>query len=87
MKKLDSVQPGGKELFASLEKINRSKESLLKDIRKDQSQIRFLWNKILRQYKSDGKAATTKIGDALRKGSGVVDGLALGWKLYRKYIK
>lgn len=75
--------------FTTLEAISDRKAQLLKEIRKDSTQI----TKLHQQLFSKPTALTTRKSKGLNMsglmstGAGVLDGLILVWKLYRKFKK
>lgn len=72
--------------YKSLEEIRARKDSLIKEIRKDDKQIRTLWNSLFHRPEAVGLMTPTKrITGLMSTGAGVLDGLILGWKLYRKF--
>lgn len=79
-----SLQPS----YDTLRSIADRKAQLLKDIRKDSDQIM----KLRRQLFAKPTALTSKRKGArmqglMTTGAGVLDGLILVWKLYRKFKK
>ena len=73
--------------FSSLEEIERYKEEVRKNIREDERNIADLWNRL---FLKDGgkhmpKTPMQRISSMVNIGSGVVDGIILGWKLYHKF--
>ncbi|MBR5656312.1 MAG: hypothetical protein IKW98_06480 [Prevotella sp.] len=72
--------------YKSLEEIRARKDSLIKEIRKDDKQIRTHWNSLFHRPEAVGLMTPTKrITGLMSTGAGVLDGLILGWKLYRKF--
>jgi hypothetical protein len=75
--------------FTTLKAISDRKAQLLKEIRKDSTQI----TKLRQQLFSKPTALTTRKNKGMRMqglmstGAGVLDGLILVWKLYRKFKK
>lgn len=75
-------------MYKSLEAISDRKDVLLKEIRKDEKQVRQLWNQLF--AKPEPMSALTpskRISSMMSTGAGVLDGVILGWKLYRKFWK
>lgn len=71
--------------FESIKAIRQRKEELLKSIRKDSKEIEQDWKSL---FKADGsKSKNSKWVNLINTGSNVIDGLFLGWKLYRKFRK
>ncbi|MBQ9636412.1 MAG: hypothetical protein IJV36_00760 [Prevotella sp.] len=74
--------------YRSLEAISDRKDVLIKEIRKDEQQVRQLWNQLF--AKPEPLSALTpskRISAMMNTGAGVLDGVILGWKLYRKFKK
>ena len=72
--------------YKSLEEIRTRKEQLRNDIQKDDEQIKRLWNDLF--HKPDLLDASTpskRISGLVNTGAGILYGLILGWKLYRKF--
>ena len=69
--------------YRSLVTIKRRKEQLRKQIHQDDAEIRALWKTLFR--KSDKSTKGMRVSGLMSTGAGVLDGLILGWKLYRKY--
>ena len=75
-------------MYKSLEAISDRKDVLLKEIRKDEKQVRQLWNQLF--AKPEPMSALTpskRISTMMSTGAGVLDGVIFGWKLYRKFWK
>lgn len=75
--------------YRSLEEICLRKEMLLKDIQKDDQQIMQLWHGLFHKPVALRQNATPskRIGSLMSTGAGILDGIILGWKLYRKFKK
>lgn len=75
--------------YKSLEEIRLRKDTLLKEIRQDDKRIHQLWSSLF--HKPEALSAKTpparRINSLLNTGAGLLDGLILGWKLYRKFKK
>lgn len=74
-----------RQSYKSLTEIHLKKEDLLKDIRKDDKQIQNLWKSL---FHNDIQKATTRsqrFSGLINTGAGILDGIILGWKLYRKF--
>ena len=72
--------------YMSLEQIRDSKEALRDEIRRDEDQIRQLWGQLFTKPEPLSALTPTKrISTLMSTGAGVLDGIILGWKLYRKY--
>ena len=75
-------------MYKSLEAISDRKDVLLKEIRKDEKQVRQLWNQLFAKPESMSALTPSKrISTMMSTGAGVLDGVILGWKLYRKFWK
>lgn len=75
--------------YKNIEEIQARKALLLKDIQKDGEKIDLQWHSLFRKPTALAKTATPsqRIGSILSSGAGVLDGLILAWKLYRKFKK
>lgn len=76
------------ESYKSLDEIRMRKDMILRDIRKDDSQVRKLWGSLF--HKPAMLTASTpsrRFSGLMNTGAGILDGLILGWKLYRKFKK
>lgn len=71
--------------YKSLNEIRTRKETLHEDIRKADEQIRTLWNNLFHQPEISDTRPSKRIMGLLNAGTGIIDGLILGWKLYRKF--
>ncbi|MBQ7421152.1 MAG: hypothetical protein IJV27_03290 [Prevotella sp.] len=69
--------------YKSLSEIRLRKAQLLTDITKDNNKMRNMWNEIFHKPK-DKVTPTQRFSGLMSTGAGVLDGLILGWKLYRK---
>ena len=72
--------------YKSLEEIRDRKYALKAQIRKDDQQIKELWGDLF--HKPDMLVASTpskRLTGLMSTGAGVLDGLILGWKLYKKF--
>ena len=63
------------------------KDALNKQIETDEKEIKRLWNSLFKPAKSGPKTPTQRIQSAISLGTSVIDGVILGWKLYRKFKK
>lgn len=75
-----------KPTYTSLAEIRMAKEQKLEEIRKDEETMRELWNDLF--HKPESRLPSTpaqRIASLVSSGAGVLDGLILGWKLYRKF--
>ena len=70
--------------YHSLDEIRLRKAQLLTDITKDGNKIQGIWDSIFHQPK-DKALPTKRFSGLMTTGAGILDGLILGWKLYRKF--
>jgi len=78
----------GTNSIASLEEIRNRKDALRQEISKNDANIRQLWSQLF--VKPEPFSALTpskRISSLMTTGAGVLDGIILGWKLYRKFWK
>lgn len=75
--------------YRTLEEIRMRKALLLKDIQKDSDRMDHQWHSLFQRPRALGKAATPskRIGSVMNMGAGLLDGVLLAWKLYRKFKK
>lgn len=75
--------------YRNLDEIRLRKAQLLTDIAKDNNQMRKQWNQLFHKSgKTNGKKRPARrFAGIMTTGASVVDGLLLGWKLYRKFKK
>lgn len=74
--------------YRTLEEIRLRKSQLLVDITKDSNKIGRMWNNLFHKPSASGKkTAGKRMSGIISTGASVVDGLILGWKLYRKFKK
>jgi len=72
--------------YRSLQEIRDRKDALLNEIRKDDQQMRTHWNSLF--HKPSNQLVSTpsrKLNTLMTTGAGVLDGIILAWKLYRKF--
>ena len=70
----------------SLEDIAAYKDKLRKQIEhEDEEKIASAWNELFHKEEPAPQNKAQKIARMLSLGTGVFDGVLLGWKLYRKY--
>lgn len=72
-------------VYRSLDEIRLRKAQLLKEINKDSSKMEGIWNTLFHQPKKSQLTPTSRFSSMMKTGAGVLDGLILGWKLYRKF--
>lgn len=71
------------QFYTSLTAIQNRKERLRKQIQKDNTEINTLWKTLF--HKETHPSKGMRISGLMNTGAGVLDGLILGWKLYRKF--
>lgn len=71
--------------FRSLNDIREYKEELRQKIHDDEERIAKGWNDLFHKEEQAPKNKAQRIAQMLSLGTGVFDGVMLGWKLYRKY--
>ncbi len=70
--------------YRSLDDIRLRKAQLRTDLTKDSNKIAGLWNELMHKPK-DKNTPTQRFSGTISTGASVLDGLILGWKLYRKF--
>ena len=76
------------QAISNLNDLRIRKESLKRDIQADEKQIADLWQRLVTPPQQTGLMTPSKrMTGLLSTGMNVVDGLLLGWKLYRKFGK
>ena len=77
-------QPDQQELvYNSLVAIRNRKEQLRQEIKVDDAEIRTMWRSLFK--KTDTSTTGLRVSSLMSTGAGVLDGIILGWKLYRKF--
>lgn len=72
--------------YHNIDEIRLRKAQLLTDIAKDNNQMRKLWNRLFHKPSNNSKKAPARrFAGLMSTGASVVDGIILGWKLYRKF--
>ncbi|GAB6981800.1 hypothetical protein [Prevotella dentasini] len=71
-------------IYHTLSEIRLRKAQLLNDITKDSNKMTALWNGVFHKPKENA-TPTQRFSGMMSTGAGVLDGLILGWKLYRKF--
>lgn len=73
--------------YQSIEEIRLRKAALLKDIEADGAKIEEKWRSLFKKPEALSKPATPsqRITGLVSTGAGLLDGIMLGWKLYRKF--
>ena len=69
--------------YHTLDEIRLRKAQLTTDIVKDSNRLATLWNDLFHKPKEKA-TPTQRLSGLISTGAGVLDGLILGWKLYRK---
>lgn len=70
--------------YQSLDEIRLRKAQLLTEITKDSNKIRKTWDSMFHRPKNQ-VTPTSRFSSTMKMGAGIVDGLILGWKLYRRF--
>lgn len=73
--------------YHNLDEIRLRKAQLLTDIAKDSNRIRKDWNHLFHKSGSKTNTPSQRFSGLMTTGASVVDGIILGWKLYRKFKK
>jgi hypothetical protein len=71
--------------YKSLSQIRARKEVLLEEIQKEDKKIKELWESLFYHEDLLSASPTKRISGLLNTGASIIDGLILGWKLYRKF--
>lgn len=72
--------------FCSIAEIEEYKSRVKEDIQDDEAKIASLWNSLFHKEESTmPKTPVQKIISLANLGTGILDGVILGWKLYRKF--
>lgn len=73
--------------YQSIEEIRLRKAALQKEIEADSAKIDEKWHSLFKKPEALSKSATPsqRISGIIRSGAGVLDGILLVWKLYRKF--
>ena len=76
-------------VYHSIDEIRARKALLQKDIKTDEEKIDEKWHSLFKKPQALSKAATPsqRITSIVNSSAGVLDGLLLVWKLYRKFKK
>lgn len=79
----DSTQ---QRTFCTLEEIESYKDEVRQSIHDDEKCIGKLWSDLFhKEDRHPPKTPVQRMINMVNIGSGVIDGLILGWKLYRKF--
>ena len=88
MNAMDTAKTTSGTSYRSLEEIRDRKDLLLQEIRRDDQQIKTLWGELFpKQQPMAALTPSKRISSLMATGAGVLDGILLGWKLYRKFKK
>lgn len=73
--------------YQSIEEIRLRKAALQKEIEADSAKIDEKWHSLFKKPEAMSKSATPsqRISGIISSGAGVLDGILLVWKLYRKF--
>lgn len=73
--------------YNNLHDIQVQKEILKKEIQTDDVKIKALWNELFHSKQSLSSATTPskRVSQLISTGTGILDGVILGWKLYHKF--
>ena len=71
------------QTYRSLEDIRMRKEMLRRELQRDNGQIKGAWNGLFHSEKN--ATPSKRMSGFMSTGAGVMDGIILGWKLYRKF--
>lgn len=73
--------------YQSIEEIRLRKVALQKEIEADSAKIDEKWHSLFKKPEALSKSATPsqRISGIISSGAGVLDGILLVWKLYRKF--
>ena len=73
--------------YQSIEEIRLRKAALQKEIEADSAKIDEKWHSLFKKPEAPAKSATPsqRISGIISSGAGVLDGILLVWKLYRKF--
>ena len=74
------------QTFCSLADIRARKDQLRNEIYADEEKISSLWSDLF--YKKESQEPATpvqRMSNMINMGAGLIDGIILGWKIYRKF--
>ena len=71
--------------YKSLEEIRFRKELLRRDLQESKAAVDTLFRSLFRKEEDETLSPTKRFAGMLTTGAGVIDGLLLGWKVYRKF--
>lgn len=69
----------------TLSDIASMKDVIRREMQDDEEKITSLWDSMVHGDNVNPQSPTQRIFNMMNVGTGLVDGLLLGWKLYRKY--
>lgn len=81
----DNITGKATKAITTLEDIDAKKAMIREEIRNDEIRMGQMWNSMFRSEVSNGKGS--RIAGMLSTGAGILDGVILGWKLYRQFKK
>lgn len=73
--------------FNSLDAIAERKKEIERELEANEAEIRKIWNELFHKEEKKPLTPTQRILSFANTGAGVLDGLILGWKLYKKFKK
>ena len=73
------------DTYRTLDDIQRRKDELLNGISADGTTMQTLWDSTFHRRKASLTTPTSRFSGVLKTGIGVLDGVILGWKIYRKF--
>jgi hypothetical protein len=77
-----------KRTYGSLDDIIRRKSELKQDLTTSEKKIGKLWNTLFTPDKPRGvQTPSMRLKGLFSTGAGLFDGILLGWKLYRRFLK
>ncbi|MGG6544895.1 UNVERIFIED_CONTAM: hypothetical protein NY100_05625 [Prevotella sp. 15_C9] len=71
-------------VYKTLSEIRLRKAQLQTDIAKDNQRMSKLWNDVFHN-ENRSTSPTRRLSGFMNTGAGIIDGLLLGWKLYRRF--
>lgn len=71
--------------ISTLSELKAQADLIREQIRVEESEMHRHWNSLTNQSKNESKSKTQRLIGFLTKGSTIIDGALLGWKLYRKF--
>ena len=85
---MEETNPTQGPVYRSLDEIRDRKDALRKNLGESDRQVRQLWRQLFAKPEPLSALTPTKrISTVMSTGAGVLDGIILGWKLYRKFKK